>query len=60
MSEGAFHQLVHFKDKADRLNILKLPDMDAFDRFLDFSSVPHHPDYFPLDEKHKNELDKYF
>jgi len=53
VSEGAFHQLIQFKDKADRMNILRLTDIDSVKTFLDFSHVPHHPEYFPLDDQDK-------
>ena len=42
------------------MNIMKLDDMDAIEKFLDFSHVPFHPDYFPLDEQNKIILDKFY
>jgi hypothetical protein len=51
--------LIQFKDKADRMNILKLTDLASVEHFLDFSTVPHH-DYFPLDNFNKEKLDEFY
>ena len=42
------------------MNLLKLANLEDVERFLDFSSVPSHADYFPLDEAHKEELDRFY
>ena len=41
------------------MNILKLADLASVERFLDFSTVPHH-DYFPLDDFNKEKLDEFY
>lgn len=42
------------------MNVMRLADMDAVDKFLDFDTVPNNPDYFPLDDSHKEELDDFY
>lgn len=49
MSEGALGQLLMFKDRADRLNMLRLNDWQALDDFLDFTRPPQYKN-FPVKE----------
>lgn len=42
------------------MNVMRLSDMAAVDSFLDFDKVPSYPDYFPLDDRHKEELDDFY
>lgn len=49
ISEGALGQLLMFKDRADRLNLLRLTDKEALESFLDFTRPPTHKN-FPIKE----------
>lgn len=49
LSEGALGQLLMFKDRADRLNLLRLNDAESLDSFLDFTRPPTHKN-FPIKE----------
>lgn len=49
LSEGALGQLLMFKDRADRLNLIRLTDQDTLDSFLDFTRPPTHRN-FPIKE----------
>ena len=49
LSEGALGQLLMFKDRADRLNLLRLNDQTSIEAFLDFTTPPKHKN-FPIKE----------
>lgn len=49
LSEGALGQLLMFKDRADRLNMLRLDDLQSIEDFIDFTRPPLYKN-FPIKE----------
>ena len=60
VSEGAFYELIQFKDRADRMNLHRMNSLAAVNTFLDFTRVPRHPDYFPLSEAEQGFMDAHY